>query len=110
MPGKENKNYGTSEWRNHAMEILDDGVPLVLVGTKSDLGSINQESMESLRRAGNFRKSYVTSSKTGEGVQEMFMEVTRMMIQYEENKLRRDTSKVDIMNSFKGSRSSCANC
>ena len=71
-----------------SLSVLDEDVPCVLAGTKSDLGKIDPSSIEAM--SSSFHKWYYTSAKTGTGVKEMFEDLTRQMIEYENRKLNEE--------------------
>ena len=71
-----------------SLSVLDEDVPCVLAGTKSDLAKIDPSSIEAM--SSSFHKWYYTSAKTGTGVKEMFEDLTRQMIEYENRKLNEE--------------------
>lgn len=84
-------------WRSEMIEILKDEVPFALIGNKADL-------LEDVGRAvdGNEAKKYAedkgsfyieTSAKTGENVEEAFIELTRRMMKHNLEKFRVDKGK-----------------
>ena len=83
LAGADNSITNTAEWREMSLRVLEDDLPCVLVGTKCDLGTIDPTSIESICDTNNFHKWYITSSKTGEGVNYLFEDLTKVMIEYQ---------------------------
>ena len=83
-------NYQTfkemEEWISEAYEILDDKIPFVLIGNKSDLvGEVGEtvDSNEARKFAEDKGSTYIeTSAKTGENIEESFTELTKRMLEF----------------------------
>ena len=83
-------NYQTfeemEEWLAEAYEILDEKIPFVLIGNKSDLiDEVGEtvDSSEARKFAEDKGSIYIeTSAKTGENVEEGFTELTTRMLEF----------------------------
>ena len=79
----DNSLSNVAEWKKQAQEVIDDEVPIFLVGTKSDLGVIVGRSLDTMCEQLNFHKYFQTSAKTNSGVTELFDTLVKTMLDYD---------------------------
>ncbi|MFW9874013.1 MAG: Rab family GTPase [Candidatus Thorarchaeota archaeon] len=75
--------YKLTEWAAMIKENIKEGIPMLLVGNKLDLEEnreVSEEQVEKFKEDYNISSSIEISAKTGENVEEMFKELTRMIL------------------------------
>jgi Ras-related protein Rab-1A len=72
-----------SDWYQRTEDNLDGDLPILLVGNKLDLGEnreVSEEEVEKFKKSYDISSSMEISVKTGENLEKMFMDITRMVL------------------------------